>query len=85
MRLVLLWFRRNLPLSDNAALIAAAEYGRPIIPVYILDDQDVGGASRWWLQRGLTGYPIVDHAAARQRALEAYRSIKGMRTSKLAP
>jgi deoxyribodipyrimidine photo-lyase len=29
--------------------------------------------------------PIVDHDAARQRALEAYRSIKGMRTSKLAP
>lgn len=29
--------------------------------------------------------PIVDHGAARKRALEAYRSIKGMRTAKLAP
>jgi deoxyribodipyrimidine photo-lyase len=29
--------------------------------------------------------PMVDHAAARQRALEAYRSVKGTRTSKLAP
>ena len=29
--------------------------------------------------------PIVDHGVARQRALEAYGSIKGMRTSKLAP
>jgi deoxyribodipyrimidine photo-lyase len=29
--------------------------------------------------------PIVDHGLARQRALEAYRSVKGMRTSKLAP
>ena len=50
---VLLWFRRNLRLSDNAALIAAAESGRPIIPVYILDDQDIGGASRWWLHHSL--------------------------------
>lgn len=29
--------------------------------------------------------PIVDHGMARQRALEAYRSIRGIRTSKLAP
>jgi len=50
---VLLWFRRNLRLADNAALIAAVESGRPIIPVYILDDQDVGGASRWWLHHSL--------------------------------
>jgi len=50
---VLLWFRRNLRISDNAALIAAAESGRPIIPVYILDEQDLGGASRWWLHHSL--------------------------------
>ena len=53
MQPVLLWFRRNLRLSDNAALIAAAESGRPVIPVYIIDDQDVGGASRWWLHHSL--------------------------------
>jgi deoxyribodipyrimidine photo-lyase len=37
--------------------------------------------------KGTSEYPlpIVDHGAARQRALEGYRSIKGMRTSKLAP
>ena len=29
--------------------------------------------------------PIVDHDTARRRALEAYQTIKGMRTSKLAP
>jgi deoxyribodipyrimidine photo-lyase len=54
MRPALLWFRRNLRLSDNAALIAAAESGRAVIPIYILDEQDVGGASRWWLQHSLT-------------------------------
>jgi len=29
--------------------------------------------------------PIIDHGMARQRALEAHQSIRGMRTSKLAP
>ena len=53
MQPVLLWFRRNLRLSDNAALIAAAASGRPVIPVYILDEQDIGGASRWWLHHSL--------------------------------
>jgi deoxyribodipyrimidine photo-lyase len=53
MRPVLLWFRRNLRLSDNAALIAAAESGHPVIPLYIVDDQDVGSASRWWLRHSL--------------------------------
>ncbi len=49
----LLWFRRNLRLADNAALIAAAECGDPIIPVYVLDELDAGGASRWWLHHSL--------------------------------
>jgi len=49
----LLWFRRNLRLTDNAALIAAAERGDPIIPVYVLDELDAGGASRWWLHHSL--------------------------------
>jgi deoxyribodipyrimidine photo-lyase len=53
MQPVLLWFRRNLRLSDNAALIAAAESGRPLIPVYVLDSQDRGVASRWWLHQSL--------------------------------
>lgn len=53
MQPVLLWFRRNLRLADNDALIAAAESGRPIIPVYIVDRQDSGRAGRWWLHNSL--------------------------------
>ena len=53
MQPLLLWFRRNLRLIDNAALIEAAESGRPIIPVYIVDEQDAGSASRWWLHHSL--------------------------------
>lgn len=55
---VLLWFRQDLRLSDNPALTAAHDSGHPIIPVYILDDENskewkMGGASRWWLHHAL--------------------------------
>lgn len=54
MRPVILWFRRNLRLSDNAALQAAVESGRPVIPLYIHDTEDLGSASRWWLHHSLS-------------------------------
>ena len=52
----LLWFRQDLRLRDNPALHAAA--GRPLLPVYVLDDESagrwaLGGASRWWLHHSL--------------------------------
>lgn len=55
---ILLWFRQDLRLADNTALVAAAESGRPIIPVFIFDDASAGrwkpgGASRWWLHGSL--------------------------------
>ena len=50
---VLFWFRRDLRLADNIAFTEAAETGRPIIPVYVIDAQDAGGASRWWLHHSL--------------------------------
>lgn len=54
---VILWFRRDLRLSDQPALVAAAASG-PVIPVYILDDETpkhrrMGAASRWWLHHSL--------------------------------
>lgn len=53
----IVWFRRDLRLSDQAALTTAAQSG-PVIPVYILDDdtpkhRKMGAASRWWLHRSL--------------------------------
>ncbi len=54
---VILWFRRDLRLSDQAALRAAAERG-PVIPVYVLDEdtprhRKMGRASLWWLHHSL--------------------------------
>ncbi|MEO1044818.1 MAG: deoxyribodipyrimidine photo-lyase [Pseudomonadota bacterium] len=53
----IVWFRRDLRLSDQAALLAAARAG-PVFPVYVLDDETprhrkMGGASRWWLHHSL--------------------------------
>jgi deoxyribodipyrimidine photo-lyase len=54
---VLIWFRRDLRLADNPALAAAVATGRPIVPVFILDEaperRPVGAASRWWLDKSL--------------------------------
>jgi deoxyribodipyrimidine photo-lyase len=52
-----LWFRRDLRLADQAALIAATHDGA-VVPVYVLDDQTpkhrrMGAASRWWLHHSL--------------------------------
>ena len=54
----ILWFGRDLRLSDNPALAAAVSRGQPVVPLFILDDEDAGnwaagGASRWWLHGSL--------------------------------
>ena len=54
---VILWFRQDLRLHDNPALMAALETKHPIIPLYILDETPsltLGGASRWWLHHSLS-------------------------------
>ncbi len=56
-RPVILWFRRDLRLNDNPALHAAVATGRPIVPLYILDEtgegRRLGAASLWWLDKSL--------------------------------
>lgn len=43
---IILWFRRDLRLSDHPALTAACQSGRPVIPLFIHDDQtEVLGAA----------------------------------------
>ncbi|WP_299947906.1 deoxyribodipyrimidine photo-lyase [uncultured Ruegeria sp.] len=55
---IILWFRRDLRLSDHPALSAAVQSRRPIVPVFILDDQvhALGAASKWRLGLGLVAF-----------------------------
>ena len=55
---VLLLLRRELRLADNPALAGAIASGRPVLPVFVLDDASPGqwapgAASRWWLHHSL--------------------------------
>ncbi len=56
-RPVIVWFRQDLRLGDNPALTHAAQTGRAIIPLYILDQgpgvRPMGAASLWWLDKSL--------------------------------
>lgn len=55
---ILLWFRRDLRLSDHAALSAACSNGAPVIPVFIRDDlvDGLGAAPKWRLGQGLAAF-----------------------------
>ncbi|QGP78501.1 cryptochrome/photolyase family protein [Sphingobium sp. CAP-1] len=83
---VLLWFRQDLRLSDQAALVAAAAEG-PVIPVYVLDDEAprqwaMGGASRWWLHHSLKA--LDDSLRARGSRLILRRGRSAEMLEKLA-
>lgn len=54
---VIVWFRRDLRLSDNPALRAATQTGQ-VLPVFLLDTEHgeelrTGAASRWYLHHSL--------------------------------
>lgn len=53
----IVWFRQDLRLQDQPALLAAAAAGA-VIPVYVCDNEGagewrVGAAQRWWLHHSL--------------------------------
>jgi deoxyribodipyrimidine photo-lyase len=58
MTTAIVWFRRDLRLTDHPALTAALASARAVVPVYVHSpDEDgpwaPGAASRWWLHRSL--------------------------------
>ncbi len=58
MPIAILWFRRDLRLSDQPALAAALRAGYRIVPLYVhAPDEESpwppGAASRWWLHHSL--------------------------------
>lgn len=52
---IILWFRRDLRLSDHPALTAACAAGRPVIPLFIHDalSEKLGAAPKWRLGLGI--------------------------------
>ncbi|KAL4235719.1 hypothetical protein ACF0H5_004111 [Mactra antiquata] len=63
---VIYWFRRDLRIHDNPALVAAAQTGAPVIPVFLWNDAEEGpskalangGATKYWLHMAL---PTLNH------------------------
>ncbi len=80
----LVWFRADLRVRDNPALAAAADAGRPVIPVFIHAPEEEGAwapgaASRWWLFHALAelreelerlGLPLVIREGPTLAAIE---------------
>lgn len=57
-RPIIIWFRQDLRVEDNPALLAAIESKSPLIALYIYSPEEegawsYGGASRWWLHYSL--------------------------------
>lgn len=59
---VLLWFRRDLRLCDNPALVGSLKLDAPVIPVFIWSPEEeegpgvtvaMGGACKYWLHQAL--------------------------------
>ena len=54
---VLIWFRNDLRIFDNPALLAAIGTGRPVLAAYVHEtDAELrrpGGAATWWLNKSL--------------------------------
>ncbi|TCP42822.1 cryptochrome/photolyase family protein [Rhodovulum marinum] len=80
---ILWWVRRDLRLTDNPALAAACEMGRPVIPVFIHDEQveALGAAPKWRLGLGLEAFAdsLGAHKSRlilrRGRALDVLRAL----------
>jgi len=67
-RATLVWFRNDLRLTDNPALVWAVERGSAVIPVFIWSPEEEapwspGAASRWWLHHSLAA---LDSALRKQ-------------------
>ena len=84
-RPIIVWFRRDLRIVDNPALLYAAGSGAAVVPVFMVEWESAdrwrpGAAGRWWLERSLEclseslaalGAPLVPLPGAAEEALPA--------------
>jgi len=70
---ILAWVRRDLRLSDNPMLAAAAATGRPVIPVFLNDEgvAALGAAPRWRLGEGVAAFAAALEGAGSRLVLRS--------------
>jgi deoxyribodipyrimidine photo-lyase len=87
---VIVWFRDDLRLADNPALVAASASGGPLICIFVYDEASagtrrLGGAARWFLHGALAalndelvargGELILLQGAAEQQIMDCVASL----------
>ena len=79
---ILVWIRRDLRLSDHAALSAAAKTGRPVIPVFICDAslEDIGAAPKWRFGLGIAAFGQALEAINRRLILRRGDALEVLQT-----
>jgi deoxyribodipyrimidine photo-lyase len=80
----LVWFRHDLRLADNLALVAATERRAAVIPVFIWSPGEEGAwppgaASRWWLHRSLAALEAELQKAGSKLILRKGQSLQALR------
>ncbi len=88
---IIVWFRQDLRLHDNHALISAANTNRPLVALFVLDEESArpwspGAASQWWLHQSLKslnkdlenhgGGLVLRRGCARTEVLEVAKALK---------
>ncbi|MBO0903396.1 cryptochrome/photolyase family protein [Jiella sonneratiae] len=58
---IVVWIRDDLRLDDHPALAHAADTGRPVVPLFVLDEESpgvrsLGAAHKWWLHHSLESF-----------------------------
>ena len=80
----IVWFRRDLRLTDNPALSAACERARHVVALYVhAPDEDgewaPGAASRWWLHHSLAQLDVALRARGGRLVLRRGQSLAVLR------
>ncbi|MBC07677.1 deoxyribodipyrimidine photo-lyase [Thalassospira sp.] len=82
--IALMWFRSDLRLADNPALLAAVKWAKEndgaVLPVFILDpviSDQLGGATKWWLEKSLSALNMDIAQLGDSKSDRALRLIKG--------
>jgi deoxyribodipyrimidine photo-lyase len=81
----IVWFRRDLRLSDNPALAAACRRGGAVIPVFIWAREEEGrwapgAAARWWLHQSLDDLDRDLHARGSRLTFRKGPSLDALQT-----